>query len=376
MISSSPISAQKKSSHSAHWKIVAVLPAAKGQQKALGFAGPAAGVYENKLFVGGGANYPDSMPWQGGKKKYYNDIYVYTKEGKKVVKYKKTFKLAANIAYTANCSTSQGILFAGGENEEGISNKAELLQWDSGVQNVIIKNLPDLPVAVTNAAATVNGNIIYVAGGETATVVSDQFYSLDLGNIASGWKQLPPLPKPVSHTVLSVQSNGQDSCIYLTGGRKKNTNGISDLYSSVFEFDIKKNQWSEKKSLPYPLCAGTGIAFGSNCILLFGGDRGETFHKVETIIAAINAEKDETKKQELVRQKNKLLASHPGFSKKMLLYNTLTDEWKEMGNIPFDTPVTTVALQWGKKVLIPCGEIKAGVRTPQILSAKLNLKCK
>jgi N-acetylneuraminic acid mutarotase len=55
----------------------------------------------------------------------------------------------------------------------------------------------------------------------------------------------------------------------------------------------------------------------------------------------------------------------------VLLYNTLTDSWKTIGNIPFDTPVTTTAVKWGNDVIIPSGEIKAGVRSPNILSVKI-----
>ena len=64
--------------------------------------------------------------------------------------------------------------------------------------------------------------------------------------------------------------------------------------------------------------------------------------------------------------------SHPGFCKEVLCYNIITDEWTVVDSIPFDTPVTTVAIKWGNEVLIPSGEIKAGVRSPYILSAKLN----
>ena len=58
--------------------------------------------------------------------------------------------------------------------------------------------------------------------------------------------------------------------------------------------------------MPYALSAGTGILYDANNIILFGGDKGTVFHKTETLIAAINAEKDEVKKQELIKQKNKL----------------------------------------------------------------------
>ncbi len=363
--------AQKKDAGLMQWKIAAALPAGDGQPVSLGFAGPVTGLNNDVMLVGGGANFPDSMPWLGGKKKYYDDIYAFVKKNNKTVPLKKSFKLPFNLAYAATCSTPVGIVVAGGENEKGISNKVFLLKWNGSAETVETKYLPDLPVALTNASATNNEQMVYVAGGETTASASDQLFRLDLNNTEAGWKQLPSIPKPVSHAVFVVQYNGKSSSLYLMGGRKKNADGISDLYSSVFEFDLVNQQWKQKKSLPYNLCAGTGIANGASCILMLGGDKGETFHKAETMIAAIGAEKDETKKQELILQKNKVQSTHPGFSREVLQYNTLTDEWAVYDAIPFQTPVTTTAVRWGDEVIIPSGEIRAGVRSPGILKGRL-----
>jgi cyclically-permuted mutarotase family protein len=365
---------QKKQVPSIRWEIAGTLPAASGQEKSLGVAGPISGVYNNALIIAGGANFPDSMPWLGGKKKYYDEVFVYWKIGREVELISKSFKLTSSIGYAACCSTPKGVVYVGGENQNGISNKAGLLQWDESAASLIIKNLPDFPLAVTNASATVNGDMVYVAGGETATVASDQFYRLDLANTAEGWVRMPVLPKPASHAVLAAQSNGDHTCIYMVGGRKKNPGRTSDFYSSVYEFDLKENRWKEKGSLPYDLCAGTVITVGLHHLLLFGGDRGETFHQTEVLMAAIQSEKDEMRKQQLVQQKTVLQSSHPGFSREVLSFNTLTNSWEKAGCIPFETPVTTQAIKWGDDVIIPSGEIRAGVRTPNILLGRLLFK--
>ena len=70
----------KKTGISIKWEIATELPADSGQQQSLGFAGPVTGVHNDILFIAGGANFPDSMPWQGGKKKYYNNVFVYTRK--------------------------------------------------------------------------------------------------------------------------------------------------------------------------------------------------------------------------------------------------------------------------------------------------------
>lgn len=366
--------AQQKAVNSITWKIAGSLPVANGEKKALGFAGAVSGLHNNVLIIAGGANFPDTMPWLGGRKKYYDDVYVFRNDKKHLRLNNKTFKLPNTLAYAAICSTPLGILCAGGENAAGISNKVILIQWDNAKGNIVFKNLPNLPLALTNAAVTAKGNTIYLAGGETNEAASNLFLSLNLNNVDSGWKQLPQLPHAVSHAVLVEQSNGDFDGIYLIGGRRKTSSGISELYSTVYNFDSRKREWNEKKSLPYNLSAGVGVAAGADYILLFGGDKGETFHKTEILIGAINAEKDPMKKEELNQQKIQLQSSHPGFSKEVLLYNTVTNQWNKMEAIPFDVAVTTNAVKWGNCVLIPSGEIKAGVRTPQILAGKLMLE--
>ena len=41
-----------------------------------GFAGPFAGVSSRTLVVAGGANFPESYPWEGGKKVWHDRIFL------------------------------------------------------------------------------------------------------------------------------------------------------------------------------------------------------------------------------------------------------------------------------------------------------------
>ncbi|HBF17397.1 MAG TPA: hypothetical protein DDW37_07160, partial [Verrucomicrobiales bacterium] len=65
---------------------------------------------------------------------------------------------------------------------------------------------------------------------------------------------------------------------------------------------------------------------------------------------------------------------HPGFPPSILSYNTVTDRWAEAGSLPLAetfAPVTTPVVFWDDKVIIPTGEIKPGVRSPQVLIAEV-----
>lgn len=365
--------AQTESPCTIEWEIATILPSLSNGEKQLGLAGPIAGVHKDLLIIGGGANFPDKMPWFGGKKKYYDDIFVFTKNEKgEITSYGEIYKLPFPIAYGASCSTSRGIVYAGGENEQGLSDKVLLIQWNEEIKKVEVKNLPELPFVVANASITSVGNIVYIAGGELSNTVSDTFMALDLDNLSKGWQSMPTLPLKVSHSVMVSQSNGINDCIYIVGGRKRNSRNLTTFYSSVFQFDLKTNLWSQKADIPYPLSAGTGVAVNGKSILLFGGDKGVTFHKAESLIVSINNETDLLKKEKLNQEKIAVQTNHPGFSKSVLEYSTQENTWTTFNVISFNVPVTTTAVVWGNNVIIPTGEIKAGIRTPNILLGHLN----
>ena len=355
------------------WTVAAVLPSADGVEEQPGLAGPVAGIIGDLLIVSGGANFPGGMPWHGNKKVYHDEIYFFEKKDGQIVNaIVSKQKLPEPVAYCANVITPKGIVYIGGENEQGILDKVILIKYNAISNELIFSDLPSLPLLLTNLSAAYNDHTIYVAGGNSKDGNSNKFFSLDMSTPGANWQSLPDIPVKISFAVMAVQSNGENNCIYLIGGRRKNSNGISDIFNTVYQFDIKNNQWRQKQSLPYSVSAGTGIASGSNYILLFGGDKGETFSKEEKLNAAIRNEKDEQKNKELVKERIALLEAHAGFTSEVLLYNTITNTWKKLNPLPPGSPVTTTAIKWDDDIIIPSGEIKAGVRTPRILKAKFH----
>lgn len=365
MISVGDLFAQKKTIQ-IDWNIAGELPSTNLIPH-IGVAGPVAGMHNGVMFIGGGANFPDKLPWEGGTKKYHNTVHVFTKAGNKLTPLAVDFFLPEHIAYSANCSTPKGIVYAGGENEKGVSGNVYMIKWDVPTQRASLVSLPSLPMPLTNAAAVSVENMVFVVGGETKEGVSNKLWSLDLNNKELIWKELSSLPISVSHTVFVYT----EKHLYVLGGRMKTKEGISKLYDSVFEYDIIQDKWKALPSLPYALSAGTGVPMGMKGIVLFGGDKGTTFSKVEKYLVEINAEVDEAKKAALIKQKNILQTEHPGFSKEILYYTISTGKSISIGELPYPTPVTTSAFWWDDQMIIPSGEIKAGIRTPKILIGKM-----
>src|SRR5690242_1857271 len=76
-----------------------------------GFAGPFAGVSGGALVVAGGANFPQAMPWEGGRKVWYDSVFVLPEPAGA---WRSGFKLPRPVGYGVSVTTTRGILCAGG----------------------------------------------------------------------------------------------------------------------------------------------------------------------------------------------------------------------------------------------------------------------
>jgi len=361
------------------WSKAGELPALNAQIPNIGVAGAFVGVHNNVLMVAGGANFPDKMPWEGGSKVFGKKISVFNKVNGKLEPIPSSFQLPQALAYGASVSTPQGIVCVGGEDEKGAKANVFLLKWNAQNRQVEIQTLPALPLSLSNALIATKNDKVYLAGGESSGKTVAIFLSLDLNKLEKGWQRLPDVPMPVSHAAGGIQSNGEGGSFFLLGGRRKNPDGISTFYSDCLAFDLKKNTWKTLKPINVNgqtagLSATTSVAVGATYLLVMSGDNGQTFSQVERFNKAISEAKNETEKQILQAQKVNLLSNHPGFTKDVLLYNTITDQWQVLDKIPSAGQVTTTAVKWGNEIYIPSGEIRAGVRTPDIWKGTIQQK--
>ncbi len=352
------------------WQEAGHLPTLENGNPSPGLAGPVTGVSHDVLFFGGGSNFPDAAPWKGGHKTYYSTLHLFKKVADSLIALPTEVELPYPVAYSANITTSRGVVVAGGENAQGAIAQVLLLNWrDDSLQ---IEVLPDLPQALTGASATVQDDVVYLVGGQNENQVSDQLYRLDLTAPDKGWVALPALPYAVSHTVLYAANYKDSPSLFVVGGRQGQPQSPSLLFDKVYRFDIASQQWHKATALPYALSAATGVTWKDEGLLVFSGDQGATFHKTEELIFAIAKAQDTTKVERLTAEKNTLQANHPGFESVVLWYDFATQNWQKIDTIPFPGQVTTTALLWDSEIVIPGGEIRAGVRTPQIIVGKLN----
>lgn len=348
------------------WKDAGVLPASAKGKSNFGLSGVVAGVLNQQIIIAGGNNFPEGLPWEGGVKKYYDQVFVYDVKGDTIIMADSSVRLPSKVAYAAVAQLNDGIFYAGGENEKGPLTNVYLIQKNSK-NGVVIISWPDLPEALTNAVAVVTSNAVYVLGGATKNGVSDKVWAIYLNDINAGWKYVSTMPQPTAFAA-AVFAQGQ---VYIMGGRKKGTDGISEIYNQVFAWNIANNSWSKKAPLPYVVSAATAVTLPDQ-ILFIGGDKGVVFHEVEMLASKIAATSDLSVKNNLTEIKNNLQQTHPGFSKDILAYNLTTNTWRSFAQLTVAAPVTTYAFIFNHKIILPAGEVKPGVRTPLIQLGIIN----
>jgi len=358
--------AQKKYESPITWKQSGVLPEQPNGLTHIGLSGVVSGVVANQIIIAGGNNFPEGYPWEGGVKKYYDQVFVYDVKGDTLIMADSSVRLPSKVAYAAIAQLNDGIFYAGGENEKGPLTNVYLIQKNNK-NGVVIINWPDLPEALTNAVAVATSNAVYVLGGATKNGVSDKVWAVYLNDIKAGWKHVSSMPQPTAFAAAEF-AQGQ---VYIMGGRNKGTDGISEIYNQTFAWNIANNSWSKKAPLPYVVSAATAVALPDK-ILFIGGDKGVVFHEVEMLAAKIAATTDPETKNNLTKIKNNLQKTHPGFSKDVLAYDPILNKWSPYAQLGFTAPVTTNAFLLNHKIILPAGEVKPGVRTPLIQLGTIN----
>lgn len=330
----------------------------------LGLAGIAAAKAEGGILMAGGANFPDLLPWEGGKKVYSDRIFLW--DGSQKAPQQLSFKLPKPGGYYGYTSAGDKMLIAGGETTEGVSKEVFLISRDG------LTLLPDLPAGVTAPVVIYHEEKIYLLGGDETGKTSRQFLVLNLLQREKGWQHLPDLPVATANAAAFFAQHS----IYLAGGRSKNPNGISTLNSEIFKFDFKGGSWQKETPILVngnisPFVAPAFFTFKDRYLIFAGGDDGKVFHQIETALHKISLAKSETEKDQLTREKNFMVKHHQGFNNKVLIYDTKTHHWLVEGFLPFPAQVTTASVAADGCFYIISGEVRPGIRSPKIIKGTI-----
>ena len=95
----------------------------------IGFAGPFAGTSGGALIVAGGANFPDKMPWDGGRKVWYDTVFLLDRTNGQ---WRTAHKLPRPLGYGVSLTTPDGVLCIGGSDSAQHVRDVFLLSYSHG----------------------------------------------------------------------------------------------------------------------------------------------------------------------------------------------------------------------------------------------------
>ena len=317
------------------WKQLPPLP------DALGVAAPFAGVSGGALLVAGGANFPDKMPWEGGRKVWHDRVWVLEKPDGA---WRDAGKLPRPLGYGVSVTQGRGVVCVGGSDPDRHYADAFRLVWKDGV--LTTQALPAMPIALSGASGALVGETLIVAGGAEQPgeqAATNRAFALDLAAKNPAWRELPPLP--AAPRILAAAAS-HDGAFYIFGGAALAANAGGKVARTYLReaWSYRADQgWQRLADLPKPgVAAPSPAPFVDGKLLLLAGDDGSRagFQPVE---------------------------KHPGFPKTILAYEPVLDRWSEAGEVPAPR-ATLPCVEWLGAFILPSGEARPGVRSPEVWS--------
>lgn len=325
------------------WKELPPLP------DSLGRAGMFAGVSGGRLLVAGGANFPSGYPWEGGKKKWHNDVFALAEDARQWERCE--VELPAGLAYGISSSYGGRVFLVGGSNARTHCDGVIILDWKDDALS--IDDGPRLPHPLANMAGTRVGSLLVVVGGMSTPTGKplSSCYGLDLDALEKGWFELPTWPGEARIFPVTGSYDGE---LYLFSGEhtQANKNGVSQrhIFQDAFRFTPNKIQgkwsgeWHRLGDIPRGVSAGanpTPLIAGEAFLFSGGVDRLTALH---------------------TRPQN-----HPGISGELIWYYPETDTWQyDAGDEQLPGRVTLPTAEWNDHTYYISGEIKPGIRTNRI----------
>lgn len=307
--------------------------------KALG--GQSAGTSHGALIVLGGSYFEGSL-FEGGRKFFADDIYVLEPKSDKWIN---AGKLDYPTAYAAAVTIGNDIIVIGGS--DGSKHYAEVTKLEWKDRKITKTSLPPLPQPLANIGAANIGKTIYVVGGiakPNATEASGKIYTLDLDTKELKWTEIESMPAP-ARMLSAVAAN--DNTLFVISGAElyKNDEGKAArrYLNDAWKYS-KSTGWSQLKDIPRSVVAASATSVDNSRILVFSGDDGANASRVFEL-------KD----------------NHPGLSRDILSYDLKLNSWSKVGEMPVSL-VTTSAIKWNSKIVIPGGEDRPGHRSALFFS--------
>lgn len=341
----------------------------------LGVSACYAGMIGDRMIIAGGCNFPETPAAEGGKKRFYKGIYVAEQATDSLFEWRKIGEFPVAAAYGASMSTPGGLVLAGGLTADGALSAVYRLTLSEDGQAVNLDTLGSLPFAMDNMAGTTVGNMLFLMGGNVNGKPSASLYSCDDGKPGSSWVQEAPFPGEARMQPVCVAQDGEGVRVYVWGGFAPAVDGNSaTLSTDGYCYSPDKRIWTSvatpvgSDSVAVSLGGGIAYAMNDSLIVCTGGVNKEVFllalRREETLKTADPLRADSLKV--VIKEYMARSPEFYQFNDKILVYNTRQNAWSEAGRSPAVARAGAAVVGKDSVFYSIYGELKPGVRTPEI----------
>ena len=299
------------------------------------YAASAGGV----LLIAGGANFPDVPVADGGKKAFYDYIYMYDNGWHCVG------RLLEPAAYGVSCSCGGGALFAGGANEKGALRSVYMVEIEDGAAKV--SERAPLPYAVEQAAGASIEDRVYLFGGVADGCPSSSLFALDISDSGAEWQRLAPAPEAFVQPVAAA-SGGR---LYVWGGFDPKSGNVG---GQGYCYDPQRDEWSAVAGHPDggTFTGGCAVTLADGRILCTGGVDREIFSSALRLPAG------------KVREYQMQPVEYYRFQRAVRIFDPHSGEWSCIGVSECTARAGASLVCNDGGVWLLGGEVKPGIRTP------------
>lgn len=326
------------------------------------------GVIDGVPVIAGGTDFEGVGPWDGGIKSWYNDIYTLKEVDGEWKTARQNTVLPISLGNGCSACDGKALYCFGGRNGERESRAVYRIASNAGGQ-FVVDSIAAIPEDFSACAALYRQGRIFVHG---TSGDNNLLYEFTPGKNA--WRGLEGCPgRPIEEgACLVYQHNGREEALYLIGGRGNDRDGLH-IVSSIYEYLPAHNRWEELRPEGLgELMYASAVKYGSAHILIIGGDDGVEFRKRLRLDDEIKACADQALKDSLEVELRNAFVCHPGFSRKIYAYHTITNTLTLIGEADEGLPACTSALGLGDRILLVSGEAGPGRRSSDIIELKVN----
>lgn len=326
-----------------------------------------AGIHSGNLVVAGGCNFPEKPVTEGGAKVFYKDILLLKDSG-----WKKIGELPIALAYGASVQWNDKMLFVGGNNADEASSAVYSITIANDLADV--DTLATMPFTIDNFAAAVVSDYLFVFGGNQNGEASKKLWKFKL-NTNESWTECS---SPPSYTLVQPAMVSKKGELFVLGGFA-NTTSVekANVSQKVWKYSPQNDEWQEVSELPtdknnYSVSGGVALTIDEENILAFSGVNKNVFEDaLDRIFYLANTPEEQgTEHYKVERTEQDKYMHHPKewykFNSQLRMYNTVSDTWQLIDDVPQAALAGSTIIGGNRFAYLVNGEIKPGIRTPNI----------